>query len=182
MTDHVQLVAGRQLASSTESGLERGRTREGMRPAGILVAKGYAQRDYYLRRLLALGDIACLGSAMVLAMALAGGTRSSSWRERLAFGLVTLPAWVVLFKMYGLYERDAKRLSHSDARRSAVAVSCSAPGMPADVVLVCRGRAREADVRRDPRLRRPGDGAGARRSCARARAASCAWSRPSGCC
>jgi exopolysaccharide biosynthesis polyprenyl glycosylphosphotransferase len=27
--------------------------------------------------------------------------------------LVTLPVWVVLFKMYGLYERDAKRLSHS---------------------------------------------------------------------
>jgi FlaA1/EpsC-like NDP-sugar epimerase len=27
--------------------------------------------------------------------------------------LITLPAWAVLFKMYGLYERDAKRLSHS---------------------------------------------------------------------
>jgi exopolysaccharide biosynthesis polyprenyl glycosylphosphotransferase len=29
------------------------------------------------------------------------------------YGWITLPAWVVLFKMYGLYERDAKRLSHS---------------------------------------------------------------------
>jgi exopolysaccharide biosynthesis polyprenyl glycosylphosphotransferase len=29
------------------------------------------------------------------------------------YGLITLPGWVVLFKMYGLYERDAKRLSHS---------------------------------------------------------------------
>ena len=46
-------------------------------------------------------------------MAVAGGTRGHSWQEYLLYGLITLPAWVVLFKVYGLYERDAKRLSHS---------------------------------------------------------------------
>ena len=29
------------------------------------------------------------------------------------WGLVTLPAWVLLFKSYGLYDRDAKRVSDS---------------------------------------------------------------------
>ncbi len=81
--------------------------------AGMLVAREYGRRDYYLRRLLAIDDAACLALAMVLAMALAGGARDHSWGQYLLYGVATLPVWVVLFKLYGLYERDAKRLSHS---------------------------------------------------------------------
>jgi exopolysaccharide biosynthesis polyprenyl glycosylphosphotransferase len=81
--------------------------------AGTLVVSGYGRRDYYLRRLLAASDVVCLALAMVIALALAGATRGHPVSEYLLFGLITLPAWVVLFKMYGLYERDAKRLSHS---------------------------------------------------------------------
>src|SRR2546427_515202 len=77
----------------------------------ILVARGYGRRDYYLRRLLAVTDVACLALAMILATALNGGTRNHPWHEYLLFALATLPAWVVLFKMYGLYERDSKRVS-----------------------------------------------------------------------
>jgi len=29
------------------------------------------------------------------------------------WGLVTIPGWILLFKAYGLYDRDAKRVSHS---------------------------------------------------------------------
>ena len=72
------------------------------------MAGGYGRRDYYLRRLLAISDVCCLA----LAMGFAFGTRSHFSTEYLLFGLLTLPAWVVLFKMYGLYERDTKRLSH----------------------------------------------------------------------
>jgi exopolysaccharide biosynthesis polyprenyl glycosylphosphotransferase len=78
-----------------------------------LVAKGYGMRDYYLRRLLAISDAVCLALAIFLTMALVGDSRGHPWSEYLLFGLVTLPGWVLLFKMYGLYERDAKRLSHS---------------------------------------------------------------------
>jgi exopolysaccharide biosynthesis polyprenyl glycosylphosphotransferase len=78
-----------------------------------LVARDYGRRDWFLRRLLALSDVACLALAMAVTMAVAGDTRGHSWQEYLRFGLITLPAWVALFKLYGLYERDAKRLSHS---------------------------------------------------------------------
>jgi len=50
---------------------------------------------------------------MAAALALTGGSGGHSWQELLLYGLFTLPAWVVLFKLYGLYERDAKRLGHS---------------------------------------------------------------------
>ena len=50
---------------------------------------------------------------MALTMVVVGGAQGHSWRGYVLCGLITLPAWVVLFKVYGLYERDAKRLSHS---------------------------------------------------------------------
>jgi exopolysaccharide biosynthesis polyprenyl glycosylphosphotransferase len=78
-----------------------------------LVARRYRRRDWFLRRLLAVSDTGCLAIAMALAMALAGGRRGHPWTQFLPYGLATLGAWVVLFKVYGLYERDAKRLSHS---------------------------------------------------------------------
>ncbi|MGD0453313.1 MAG: sugar transferase [Solirubrobacteraceae bacterium] len=81
--------------------------------AGMLVADGYGRRDWFLRRLLAVSDAACLALALAAAVALAGGAHGHSWDEYMLFGLITLPAWVVLFKLYGLYDRDAKRLSHS---------------------------------------------------------------------
>jgi exopolysaccharide biosynthesis polyprenyl glycosylphosphotransferase len=79
----------------------------------VLVAHGYGRRDWFLRRLLAVSDAVCLALALAVAMALVGGERGHSWWEYVLYGLITLPGWVVLFKMYGLYERDAKRLSHS---------------------------------------------------------------------
>jgi exopolysaccharide biosynthesis polyprenyl glycosylphosphotransferase len=81
--------------------------------AGTLVARSYGRRDWFLRRVLAVGDATCLAFALALALKLAGGARGHSWMEYFLFGLLTLPAWAVVFKMYGLYERDAKRLSHS---------------------------------------------------------------------
>lgn len=66
-----------------------------------------------MRRLLALSDAVWLALAMTVTMAAVGGTSGHSWQQYLLYGLITLPAWIVLFKVYGLYERDAKRLSHS---------------------------------------------------------------------
>ena len=67
-------------------------------------------RDFVLRRLLAAAD----AGGIVLALAISitffgrGGALSG-----ILWGLVTLPAWILIFKLYGLYDRDAKRVSHS---------------------------------------------------------------------
>jgi exopolysaccharide biosynthesis polyprenyl glycosylphosphotransferase len=85
----------------------------GLPHVGTLVARGYGRRDWFLRRLLAVSDAVCVAVALAVAMVLLGGARGHSWREYFLYGLITLPAWVVLFKMYGLYDRDTKRLNHS---------------------------------------------------------------------
>ena len=99
--------------ASLDAGTESRRPIVNRPHSGSLVARGYGQRDYYLRRLLALSDVACLALAMVLAMWTAAAVHGHSRGELLLYGWATLPGWVVLFKLYGLYERDAKRLSHS---------------------------------------------------------------------
>jgi exopolysaccharide biosynthesis polyprenyl glycosylphosphotransferase len=60
--------------------------------------------------MLATADIAAV--ALVLALATSIWGRGDS-AQRFAWGLLTLPVWVVLFKAYGLYDRDAKRVSHA---------------------------------------------------------------------
>jgi exopolysaccharide biosynthesis polyprenyl glycosylphosphotransferase len=85
----------------------------------MLVARDYSHRDWYLRRLLAVSDTAVLTLAMALALGLVGGDSgqghhpSQQYLLLLLYGLATLPVWVLILKMYGLYERDARRLSHS---------------------------------------------------------------------
>ena len=99
--------------ASLDASSQSRRSRAASPRATSLVARGYGRRDWFLRRLLAINDVACLAVAMAVAMAVAGGAPGHSWQQYMLYGLITLPAWVVLFKMYGLYERDAKRLSHS---------------------------------------------------------------------
>jgi exopolysaccharide biosynthesis polyprenyl glycosylphosphotransferase len=112
MLDAAPLADGPR--ASLDPGPSRSRRLKARVPAvGTVVARRYGRRDWFLRRLLAISDVAWLAAAILLATALAGGTPTHPWTQLLFFGLLTLPAWVVLFKMYGLYERDAKRLSHT---------------------------------------------------------------------
>jgi exopolysaccharide biosynthesis polyprenyl glycosylphosphotransferase len=69
------------------------------------------RRASTLRRLLALGDGIAIAASLGVAVALLGPSRGA-WGQ-LAIGLLLLPLWIVLFKIYGLYDRDAKRVSHS---------------------------------------------------------------------
>lgn len=75
------------------------------------VFKAVPRRDFTLRRLLAVSDAvaiaAGLAAATLLAADVSGGERQLLW------GLALLPAWTLLFKIYGLYDRDGKRVSHS---------------------------------------------------------------------
>ena len=62
-----------------------------------------------LRRLLALGDAVAIAIAISVALVITGDDRGAdSW-----LGLLAVPLWIPLFKLYGLYDRDGKRVSHS---------------------------------------------------------------------
>ena len=75
------------------------------------------RRGWLVRRALLIADIAGLLTAVVAANVLArpflpGGEGIDARIEFLLF-LVTLPAWVAVAKLYGLYDSDEERAAHS---------------------------------------------------------------------
>jgi exopolysaccharide biosynthesis polyprenyl glycosylphosphotransferase len=81
-------------------------------PAGDQARRLSVQRsrDAILRRLLAGVDAVAVLVAMSLALVLSDFPRLG---ERVLWGVAAVPVMVVLFKIYGLYDRDVKRISHS---------------------------------------------------------------------
>ena len=76
-----------------------------------LVGASLGRRDQLTRRLLVVADVAGLVVAALLAGALAGNRISNT--ELIWLTLPVMPLLIVLFKLYGLYDRDLKRISHS---------------------------------------------------------------------
>jgi exopolysaccharide biosynthesis polyprenyl glycosylphosphotransferase len=68
-------------------------------------------RGWVVRRALALAD--CVAISAALAAALLVVDHLHHERTTFAEGLLTLPAWILLFKLYGLYDSDSKRIGHS---------------------------------------------------------------------
>ncbi len=73
---------------------------------GRVVGRSHSRRDSQERRLLLSADLAGIAIALAAATVLLGHSGEFVW------GLVSLPLWVIVFKAYGLYDRDAKRISH----------------------------------------------------------------------
>jgi exopolysaccharide biosynthesis polyprenyl glycosylphosphotransferase len=71
---------------------------------------GLRDRDFALRRLLAAGDAFAVLIALCIALVLPGEPHPA---QRLIWGVAALPLFTVLFKLYGLYDGDLKRISHS---------------------------------------------------------------------
>lgn len=73
------------------------------------ISARYGRRDWLLRRALAASDLVAISAAVVFAMLV------SSSRTGLGEAVVLLaplPFWILLFRAYGLYERDVKRINH----------------------------------------------------------------------
>ncbi len=87
------------------------RARVGRLPAtaDAVVASRHSRRDYVSRRLLAAGDLTAVAAAAALWFA---STGTSMALDEFALSLVMLPVSLLVFRAYGLYERDAKRVSH----------------------------------------------------------------------
>ena len=75
------------------------------------------RRGWLVRRALMWADLVGLGSAFALSELLftAGGSNLSKLDTTMEFVLffATLPVWLVVAKMYGLYDRDESRANHT---------------------------------------------------------------------
>jgi exopolysaccharide biosynthesis polyprenyl glycosylphosphotransferase len=83
--------------------------------AGLLEEPGThsaKRRGWVVRRALAAADIAGLAIAFVLAETLIGGGVTVG--HALLF-VASIPAWIVVAKLYGLYDNDEERADHSTA-------------------------------------------------------------------
>ena len=74
------------------------------------VAGAHRPRDYLLRRALAGADLLAVLAAAALALMLSPDPADP---VDILWLLPTLPVWLVLFRLYGLYERDVKRVNAS---------------------------------------------------------------------
>jgi exopolysaccharide biosynthesis polyprenyl glycosylphosphotransferase len=72
------------------------------------------RRGWLVRRMLVVADVAALASALLLAQAVYPPAGGEVVRQTAVF-LATAPVWVLLAKLYGLYDRDEERTDHSTA-------------------------------------------------------------------
>jgi exopolysaccharide biosynthesis polyprenyl glycosylphosphotransferase len=80
-------------------------------PEGRVATLTHSGRaDSALKRLLATGDMIAVLASLTVALTLPGRPNAGL---RVLWGLAALPLMAVLFKVYGLYDRDVKRISHS---------------------------------------------------------------------
>ena len=76
-------------------------------PARARPAHAHRPRDGLVRRALALGDLGGVLAGAGAAVLVAGGRLEPG---TLLVAAASLPLWLVLFRVYGLYERDVKRV------------------------------------------------------------------------
>ena len=77
---------------------------------------GGGRRGWLMRRLLLLADVVGLITAYVVAVGLAGAAASADrvgpgWE--IVLFVATIPFWILLARVYGLYDRDEERTDHS---------------------------------------------------------------------
>jgi exopolysaccharide biosynthesis polyprenyl glycosylphosphotransferase len=98
-------------ASSVTEGVQgrwRARRRGAVFPSKA-VGSRFGRRDYLIRRLLALADAASVVFALVVMVLISGRAGG----DHLLWGLLLVPLWLGVLGVYGLYNRDIKRISHS---------------------------------------------------------------------
>ena len=96
---------------------------------GLLARRGAERRSWLLPRSLMVADLLALSLAYLLVTLLWGGKGAfGSWRELLVFA-VTLPCWIFVAKLHGLYRRDYERAAHSSTDDVAGVFSLVAIGL-----------------------------------------------------
>src|SRR3989442_5490312 len=106
----------------------------------ILRRRG-AWRDALRRRMLAAAD---LFGVMVAAATVAIG---SGWAGFLAFSAAMLPVWLVLAKVYGLYDRDHRVLRHLTLHELPNLIAWATTGTAIHVLLLSQIRGHDVSPR-----------------------------------
>ena len=75
-----------------------------------VVATAHGRRDGIVRRVLGIADAVAICAAIALSSAVAN---PEAFVEHTLWGALTLPVWILLFKLYRLYDHDVKRVSHT---------------------------------------------------------------------
>jgi exopolysaccharide biosynthesis polyprenyl glycosylphosphotransferase len=101
---HAGAAVGEELVGA---GLPLRDVAPGRRLRQRVVGRCRSRRDSEVRRLLLAADLSGLCLGFLVATLLA-----ADHPGELLWGLLSLPGWVVVFKAYGLYDRDTKRINH----------------------------------------------------------------------
>ena len=111
-----------------------------------------------MRRLLAVGDALAVMLALTVALVIpdppAGGTRGFCGASS------RFPLIMVLFKLYGLYDRDVKRISYSTVDDLPWLFHATVIGSLIVWLYARYSPMQQTRLRRDPAVRREGDRAG----------------------
>jgi FlaA1/EpsC-like NDP-sugar epimerase len=99
-------VEGQGLLTGTAT-LAPARGESPTRPWQRVVARRYGIRESTERRLLAVADVIGITFALALSHLVISVHPSAFF-----WGLTVLPIWIIVFKAYGLYDRDLKRICH----------------------------------------------------------------------
>lgn len=91
---------------------------------GLTGAGGARRRGALLRRLLAAGDWIAIFAALCVATAVTSTTDV----PKLFWGMLFIPAWLLVIKLHGLYDNDHRRIRHSTLDELPSLISASALG------------------------------------------------------
>jgi exopolysaccharide biosynthesis polyprenyl glycosylphosphotransferase len=115
VTEHAALLRGLELHDEVTSAVDE-------RTLDILDRRRRTavvhRRGWLVRRVLLLADLAGLVAALLLSEWIVNrhsAPGSFNAQQEILVFLGTLPAWVVIAKLYGLYDRDEERTDHSTA-------------------------------------------------------------------
>jgi exopolysaccharide biosynthesis polyprenyl glycosylphosphotransferase len=121
----VTVVPMSPMDRGTENGLDLDTLPTDIRTAALLERRGITadgdlttrpiarRRGWLVRRALLAADVGSIVLAFTLARLVTERTGDASAQTQLTLLILTIPLWVVVAKIFGLYERDEEHVAHS---------------------------------------------------------------------
>jgi exopolysaccharide biosynthesis polyprenyl glycosylphosphotransferase len=124
MTRNTQETARKEASAPAAPAAAPGERSEVATRLGLAGPSGSRRRGALLRRLLATGD----WIAVLAALCLATATTATTDVAVLFWAVLFSPAWILVLKLHGLYDKDHRRIRHSTLDELPALISASALG------------------------------------------------------